>query len=142
MEGRRELDRDLESYLAARRRKSFDLKGFFRGLMPKPSEKVEMPTQVEVYEEEAPTPTPSPIVEQKQEAGFLARLFAKDVAKKEEEITHAKIEAEEAITDMKEIAKVSLMIIKQLPDETLHTFKQSTEFARLKEILKKHGLIK
>jgi hypothetical protein len=55
---------------------------------------------------------------------------------------HAPKRKEHALTDMKEVAKIALGMIKQLPDEQLRTFKQSPDFEKMKSILKKHELIK
>ena len=48
----------------------------------------------------------------------------------------------EAPTELKELAKISLGVIRQLSDEELKLFKQSPEFEKIKEILKKHELIR
>ena len=44
--------------------------------------------------------------------------------------------------DLKEIAKIALFVIKQLPPEQLQEFKNSSDFADLKQILQKYRLIK
>ncbi len=133
----REFERDMEEYLRARKRAGFNIKEFLKGLIPKKGpERVEMPEQVEVYSEEA-KPQPAP------KEGVLSKIFKKEKEEPaNEELLRAKMQAEDAITDMKETAKIALSAIKQMPDEQLRTFKESPEFERLKMILKKHELIK
>jgi hypothetical protein len=94
---------------------------------------VELPEEVEVYHEEAPKPAPKEHI--------LTKFFKKEEPV-QEELLRTKMQAEDAVTDMKEIAKIALSMIKQLPDEQLRTFKQSPDFDKMKSILKKHELIK
>ncbi len=51
-------------------------------------------------------------------------------------------QTEPALQELRDLAQISLGVIRQLPDEELKLFKQSPEFAKLKEILKKHHLIR
>ncbi|HLF54970.1 MAG TPA: hypothetical protein VI612_04580 [Candidatus Nanoarchaeia archaeon] len=132
---RNDFDKDLEEYLHARKkgaRFNIDqfIKDFIRKFKPKPSERVEMPEEIEVYDQK----------EQPKE-GVFAKIFKKEEVSSEE-LLRTKMAAEDALEDMKEISKIALNAIKQLPDEQLRTFKQSPEFEKLKGILKKHELIK
>ncbi len=128
---RDEFERDLREYLRTRKRAGFNIKDILKNLMPKKRpEHVELPEEVEVYTEEAKAP----------KEGVLSKIFKKEPAG--EELLRTKMEAEDAIADMKEIAKIALNAIKQLPDEHLHEFKQSPDFEKLKTLLKKHELIK
>jgi len=66
--------------------------------------------------------------------------------KKHEEIPAEQVQQmlvkDELNQDMKEIAKIALTAIKHMPPEQLASFKASTEFSRLKALLKKYSLIK
>lgn len=129
---REEFERDMREYLRARKRAGFNLKAFIQDLLPKRRPEVELPQEVEVYDEEvAPAP----------KEGVLSKIFKKE-GPVHEELLRTKMQAEDAITDMKEIAKIALSAIKQMPDEQLRTFKQSPDFEKMKVILKKHELIK
>ena len=130
---RDDFERDMKEYLRARKRAGFDIKQFLQNLMPKQKEAVELPEEVEVYHEEE-TPT-------KRKEHVLTKFFKKEEPV-HEELARTKMQAEDALTDMKEIAKIALGMIKQLPDEQLRTFKQSPDFEKMKSILKKHELIK
>lgn len=132
---RTDFDRDLDEYLRARRKgTSFNLGEFLKNLMPKKQEKVELPQEVEVYDQKD---KPA----EKPKESMFAKMFKKE-GPQGEELIRAKMAAEDALNDMKEVSKIALGAIKQMPDEQLRTFKQSPEFERLKIILKKHELIK
>lgn len=127
----KDLTRDLDDYLKARKRAT-GIKDFFTRLKnritPSPKPDIVLPEDMEVYDERATKP-------------FLERIFSKHDPPKEL-LIRAQLEAEDAKDDLKEVSKIALHIIKQLPDEHLRPFRQSEEFARLKHILKKHELIK
>jgi len=127
-----EFEREMEEYLRARKRAGFNIKAFFQKFLPKKQEKVEMPEEVEVYEEE---------VKQEPKEGMLAKLFKKEEPLNEE-LLQTRMQVEDMTEDMKEISKIALSVVKQLPDEQLRTFKESPDFEKLKVILKKHDLIK
>jgi viroplasmin and RNaseH domain-containing protein len=119
MKRRAEIDRDLEVYLSARRKKGFNIKGFLSSLLPKPKpKKVEMPEKVEVYSEETVTDDEAAIEEiiedREKKPGFLSKIFGlREEKPDEEELIQAKLEAEESLNDMKEVAKVCLTVIKK-----------------------------
>ena len=126
----------MEEYLRARKKagfKGFNLRELLQKLLPKEKpRKVELPEEVTVYEEEMPA---------EPKEGMLSKLFKKEEPAGEE-LLRTKMELEDTVTDMKEISKIALGIVKQLPDEQLRQFKSSPDFEKLKTILKKHDLIK
>jgi len=71
---------------------------------------------------------------------MLSKLFKREPPN--EQALRAKMRVDDAVGDMKEISKITLNMIRQLPDEQLKKFKQSPDFERMKSILKKHELIK
>ncbi len=151
---RGEFERELEQYIAQRRKAKIRFPNIFGGIkknMPEP----ELPPEIEKYDEGSPAESlqslsgeePEKDISQKS---FFTKIFETlglvNVEQKTEEIPQEKLQqilAKDEITqDMKEIAKIALLIIKQLPPEQLSTFKASPEFEKLKELLKKHQLIK
>ena len=132
-----EFERDLQDYLHARKRARFNIKeslqGFLKKITPKRSpETVEMHEEVEVYHEKVEKPV--------KKESILTKIFKKEPH--QEEVLRTKMQADDAVSDMKEISKIALGMIKQLPDEQLREFKESPDFEKLKNILKKHELIK
>ncbi|MBW2969938.1 hypothetical protein KY309_02675 [Candidatus Woesearchaeota archaeon] len=131
------FDHEMEEYIGARRRASFNVKGFIQEILKKIEKKrpkFELHEEVEVYEEDNKAEKP-------QKEGILQKIFKKEEPAGEE-LIRTKMQLEDTITDIKEISKIALSAVKQLPDEQLRTFKQSPEFERLKVVLKKHELIK
>jgi len=130
---RDEFERDMSDYLRARRRaKGLDIKGVLDKLLKKVP-RVKMPEEVEVYHGDEKKEEPP-------KESMIAKIFKREPAG--EEIQRTKMEAEDAIADMKEISKVVLNMIRHLPDDQIKKFKQSDDFEKLKTILKKHELIK
>lgn len=127
-----EFERDMEEYLRARKKAGFNLKDLLKKFMPEKKKEVELPEEVEVYEEEAKT---------EPKEGMLAKLFKKEEPLNEE-LLRTRMQVEDMSSDMKEISKIALSVVKQLPDEQLRTFKESPDFDKLKTILKKHDLIR
>lgn len=118
-----EFDAELERYLHARRRPKINAREFFRKFWPeRKPDHIDMQTGVEVYEDHS----------------FLQRVKNR----KDAVVAHFKKQESAPTADMKEVAKIALGVIRQLPDDELKKFKQSTDFETLKEILKKHDLIK
>ena len=58
-----------------------------------------------------------------------------------EEVTNV-VPSDELQTDMRNLAEISLGIIRRLPQRTLEDFKSSDDFGQFKEILRKHSIIK
>ena len=134
----REFDKDMEDYLRARKRAGISIKGLkeiLQNLIPKRKlpDHIELHEEVEVYHEKAP--------ETKRKDSMLTKFFKKE-DHSSEEFLQAKMAAEDAIADIKEISKITLNMIRQLPDEQLRQFRQSEDFEKMKTILKKHELIK
>lgn len=85
--------------------------------------------------------------ERVEKRGFFSRLFGCSETKDDyKELKTSSPEAEKPLSpevqDLKEIARIALDVIKMLPPKELSDFKQSTKFSRLKDILRKYGLIK
>jgi len=135
--GKDEISRDLDDYLRARKKSSLSITNLLDNINERikkiraPKPKVEIPQEVEVYDEPVPKEEKKP---------FYQKFFGKGST--EEELIRARMQAQDAIDDIKEISKISLKMIKELPDEHLRKFKESPEFEKLKSILKKHELIK
>jgi predicted RNA methylase len=135
--GKDEISRDLDDYLRARKKSSLSITNLLDNINERvkkfraPKPKVEMPQEVEVYDEPVPKEPKKP---------FYHKLFNKENI--DEELIRSRMQAQDAIEDIKEISKISLKMIKELPDEHLRKFKESPEFEKLKSILKKHELIK
>lgn len=164
-----EFDKDLSEYLSGRKKKKIDVMGVIKGLMPKPTPPpVEMPPEIETYgaeeekkplepeKKEEPAENLEEEVEGKKRSIWQAILdrFKKKPYKKEIEQKDKLIEEEEEgrikemvarelmMKDLRDISKITLYVIKQLPPERLKEFKQSTDWTDFKEILKKYKLIK
>ncbi|MEM3153998.1 MAG: hypothetical protein QW165_00320 [Candidatus Woesearchaeota archaeon] len=134
----REFDKDMEEYLRARKRAGINLKKLnelVQKIIPKKKvpEHIELHEEVEVYHEKAP--------ENKRKDSMLTKFFKREEPP-HEELMRMKMAVEDTKTDIKEISKITLNIIRQLPDEQLRQFRQSENFEKMKTILKKHELIK
>jgi hypothetical protein len=152
---RGEFEKELEQYISQRHRariKFPDIFGAFKRKkkMPEP----ELPPEVQKYEEGSPAEIPETMPGEEEEVekkGALTRILESlGLVGKGEKAT-ASVPAEEVqqmlvkdenMQDMKEIAKIALYVIKQLPPEKMSEFKSGSEFERLKELLRKHQLIK
>jgi len=129
----REFEKDMEEYLRARRRAGFNIKEILKNLFPKKQpDHINLPEEVEVYHEAPP---------QSKKDGMLTKFFKKEEQPNEDTL-RAHMQADDAIADLKEISKITLNMIRKLPDEQLKEFRQSTDFEKMKSILKKHDLIK
>lgn len=135
--GKDEISRDLDDYLRARKKSTISITNLLDSINDKIKKfktskpKVDMPEEVEVYDQPIPKEPKKP---------FYHKFFNKENV--DEELIRARMQAQDAIDDIKEISKISLKMIKELPDEHLRKFKESPEFEKLKTILKKHELIK
>jgi len=155
---RGEFERELEQYLAQRRRAKMKLPNIF-GFFKKPRKKMpepELPPEVHKYDETTPAEVPEAMpgeeaVEGPSKKGVFTKVLESLGLVTVEEKAPEHIAAEEVqqmlvkdevTQDTKEIARIALQVIKQLPPEQLASFKSGPEFARLKELLKKHQLIK
>lgn len=134
----KEFDKDMEEYIRARKRAGINLKSIkeaVQKLIPKRKQPdhIDLHEEVEVYHEPAPKPA--------RKDSLLTKFFKKE-EHTSEEFKQAQMAAEDAIADIKEISKITLNMIRQLPDEPLRQFRQSEDFEKMKTILKKHELIK
>lgn len=146
-----DFDKDLESYIEARRRGS-GVKAFFNSLFasqpkpPRPKEpevKLEEPPVIDtskIVEEPAQQPEPQP--EHLHGYSLFERIFSRKKETKEENTQDLEKENEELLEDLKEISKIALKTIKEAPDEYVHNFRKSTDFLKFKSILRKRKLIK
>lgn len=147
---RGEFEKDLEKYLAHKRKKKWVFPNIFQKLKPKKKmTETQLPPEVQKYEEGTPA-EPLELPEEGPSKGFFTNILEKigivSVEKKEDSVPAEEVQQmlakDDLNQDMKEIAKIALTAIKQLPPEQMAQFKSSPEFARLKELLKKHQLIK
>lgn len=58
------------------------------------------------------------------------------------EQVQSQVSSGDTSSDLKELARISLGVMKQMPGELIHDFKQSPDYDKFKTILKKHNLIK
>lgn len=106
----------------------------------------EQQTDVEEYEAEAKKPFFNSILEKIgiKPGKTAAKTQEEELLREqgEEEKIKGMVEKEFLLKDIKSLAKMTLFVIKQLPKERMDQFKQSSDFADLKELLKKYKLIK
>ncbi len=144
---RDEVNRALKEYIAARK-KSSGFSGIFKF-----SSKPKM--EPSAYAGHSKDENVAEFVEQEysEKKGWLKKAFSGVFGEgKKEEMMKNNVYEEEAIKDalgkedtardMKELARISLAAIKKLPPNEIHQFRGSEDFATLKRILKKHGLIR
>jgi hypothetical protein len=169
MGSKTEFDKELSEYLSGRKKKKIDVIGMIKGIMPKPTPPpVKMPPEIQTYgepEEKKPeaekTEQPKAETLEEEVAGekksiwqslldrFRSKPYKKELEQKdkmledEEEGRIKEMVAKELMQkDMRDLAKITLYVIKQLPPERLKEFKQSTDWTDLKELLKKYKFIK
>jgi hypothetical protein len=134
----KEFEKDMEDYIRARKRAGINLKNikeFIQNILPKKKlpDHIELHEEVEVYHEK-----PQPV----RKDSMLTKFFQKKEEPTSEELMRAKMAVEDTAADIKEISKITLNMIRQLPDEELKKFRQSPDFDKMKAILRKHELIK
>jgi hypothetical protein len=135
MDSKFEFNRDLEEYISEKK-KSRVLHNIMQSIKME-SSKIKLNPSLETYDAPAPQQISSQNEEQKPKKGFLARLFSP-----EEEEPNMAEQLNAMRSDMKQLAKITLDVIKKMPPQEVVAFKQSDDFAVLKELLKKHSLIK
>lgn len=120
---REDFERDMHDYLRTRK-KAKSPKEFFQNILRsfKPKQPQPLPSDLEVYTDE-------PV--RRQSAPAIS-----------EDVIRERMRADDAVDDMKEMARITLKMIKDLPEETIGKYKQAPEFEKLKALLKKHELIK
>ncbi|MEM4282367.1 MAG: hypothetical protein QXU88_02485 [Candidatus Woesearchaeota archaeon] len=143
---RAELEEELEAYLAARKRRGFNFKELFA---PAPSRITsKMPVETVAKEERLTQASKAAATAEAAESlakeyesekkGFFEKLLERlGLKRKEPEII-----SEPPNQDIKELARICFSVVKKLPPEELKGFKESEDFAKFKEILKRHNLIK
>ena len=145
MDGKREFEQELGEYIDDRKKSKIDLSGIANIFKKKHKESPKLSPEVETYgeapvnkQEEAPKKTGLTKI---MEAVGLVEKQGMSPEEEEQKIKELVVK-EETLQDLKEVSKIALKAIKQLPQETLAEFKQSPDFQTLKEILKKRNLIK
>ena len=140
---KRDFEKEMAEYISERNKgKPFSLKEFISGLIPKKDEVVDVHEDVEIYSDED-------VINIKEESKepWLKRIFSIDSKKEKEKQDKIldieyKVMAEDAIHDLKNVTKIALEAIKELPPNKVKKFRESESFANMKKILKKHELIK
>ncbi len=161
----REFEKELEAYISSRKKKKRDVRGFFKKMIPKVTPKdVDLPPDIQAYDvnetphEHRKLENVDPLLEEEYEDERKSvvekvvewfRPKPKEIhldEQEKQEFEEQKIKElvgkELVMQDMKEMAKIALYAIKQLPPEELQEFKKSSDFADLKQILQKYKLIK
>jgi hypothetical protein len=138
---REEMADDLSSYIATRKRKKMSFRKLFSlsaEVRPYKEEKLEVAIK-SVEDSSAAAKLEKEYEAEK--AGWFGGLLASIGLKKKELPKEEPVE-DPMEEDMKELAKISMMVIRNLPSPVLAEFKDTSEFAKFKEILKRHNLIK
>ncbi len=125
------FEQDLDEYLKVRKGSGFDIRGLFNKFIKKKTPIVELPEQVEVYHKR------DDVKETAKES-----VFSKFFKRQNDELVQVRMLADDAVSDICEMSKIALDVVRQLPDEKLREFRSSENFERLKSLLKKHNLIK
>ncbi len=132
-ERRRQLRRDMDSYLSQRRKSDWS---FFKPTLH--------PTVRPYKNKEADTVVSEMIDEQPKKgwfSGMVDKLFGAEEAPEDVSEVQSQVSSTDA-TDLKEIARISIIVMKQLPGDAIHDFKQTPDYDKFKDILRKHQLIK
>lgn len=159
--GKSEFGKELGTYLMRRKKAELpDVLKWLKSFIPKPTPppvQVSMPAEIEAYEEKVSVKPEAKqeiveeytvgnknvlnfILDKLRKFGFSKKTI---VSEEEREAQIKDIVAKEMVQkDLREVSKVALMAIKKLPEADMKEFKESSEFDNLKQILKKHDLIK
>lgn len=154
---RGEFERELDNYIAQRRKAKIKFSGIFSPFKSKKKmPETAMPPEIQKYDATSPAEPAVSIPGEEDDyqprKGVFTRMLEglglvsaekeeKPVDIPAEEVQHMLVK-DDITQDTKEIAKIALAAIKHLPPNELTAFKSGPEFARLKELLKKHSLIK
>jgi hypothetical protein len=152
---RGDFEKELEQYISHRRRAKIKFPNVFKSFKSskKKMHDTEMPPEITTYDKATPAEPFEAIPgddDYPAKKGFMTKILETlglvTVEKKGAEIAPEEVQKilakDEVSQDTKEVAKIALAAIKQLPPEQLAIFKAGPEFARLKELLRKHQLIK
>lgn len=154
---RGEFEKELDNYIAQRRKAKIKFSGIFSPFKSKKKmPETALPPEIQKYDATSPAEPAVSIPGEEDDyqprKGVFTRMLEglglvsaekeeKPVDIPAEEVQHMLVK-DDITQDTKEIAKIALAAIKHLPPEELTAFKSGPEFARLKELLKKHSLIK
>ena len=158
-ERRQDVSRELDSYLQQRKKSDGSWMGGLFGSSKKP----ELSNNVSVYEAPeagaekvetiAPdtTMTDSAIAGEYEDVMEHKSFFHSMLGKfRKQPTVEAQVAMEEVfvadegqiIKDIQELSRITLRVLKQLPPEELAEYKVSEDFTTMKEILRKHKVIK
>lgn len=162
---RSELNRDIGNYISSRRKNKFKIGTFFKSAQKK--DDAELHPEVRPYSHKEPMTSEQELVEpmietdadeiteeefdaaqeeiqaelnEHKKVGFFQRMFGNK--KEEQEAEELDAFESEPDPDLKEISKITLDVLKKLDGDDLREFKESEDFARFKDILKRNNLIK
>ena len=143
-ERQKEITRDLDSYISAKRKGS----GLF-GLFGKKSDdgEVAMHPYVKPYDDEPvatvtetkPVETPVDDAPQAEKKGFFSRWFGSE---EPQEIQEPVADAPADDADLREVARIALGFLRQTDQAALAKIKSSPDFEKFKEILRRRHIIK
>ena len=141
MNGKNDFEKDLDEYISERRKSRF-LHNVVQGLRSHQT-KIQLNPELETYDRPfEPEPKPQPnghnFVEAPRKKGMLGWLFSSEPDEDLQKLNLQLIPKD----DLKEVARITLDIVKKLPPQELVAFKQSQSFVILKDTLKRHNLIK
>ncbi len=127
----------MDSYLSQRRKSDW---GFFSKPVLHPT--VHPYKNKEMKEES--TVESSESTEQKKGwlSGMVDKLFGEAADEDVPAEAVSQVTSTDASADLKELARISLAVMKKMPGDLVHEFKQSADYDRFKELLRKHQLIK
>lgn len=143
-----EFGKDLDGYLSRRSRRQRG--SFFKSFSQKKQEVVEteeyapvtVQQPVEIAHHDATTASEY----ESEKKWVVSRMFGWFAGEPEalqdvqpEQVLASNVE-EIVKADMKELARISVAVFRELPVHKIRAFKQSSDFAQFKSILKKHGL--
>ncbi|HSU72605.1 MAG TPA: hypothetical protein VLJ21_02035 [Candidatus Binatia bacterium] len=135
---RKQLRRDMDSYLSQRKKGGWSLF--------KKSEPALHPT-VQPYKKEEPKVEQLQPMEQEYESqskkgwfsGFMNKLFGEET---QEMPVEESMPVSDTSADLKELARIALQVMKQMPGDQIRDFKETPDYEKFKNILRKHKLIK
>lgn len=140
-ERRKQIRRDMDSYLSQRKKGGWTL---FKKSDPQPI----LHPAVQPYKKEEPNvekleqPMEQEYESQKKGwfSGFMDKLFGEETVEATEQVA-APVDTD-AAADLKELARISLQVMKTMPGELIRDFKETADYEKFKTILRKHRLIK
>lgn len=149
-ERRRQLRREMDHYLTGRRKLEGGGSWFSQKTQPQPDLHPTIhsyKTKEQAKESEKPEQSPMEADYETGKkgwiSGFVGKLFGA-----EGEVTSEDVNAqlapghEETMEDLKEVARISLHVMRQMPGDAIAEFKETSDYERFKDILRKHKLIK